>query len=415
MRWWLNKDHKSFAVDNAVVRGLDFSALDADIWFIQWTDGRGEIERQDVAADENLNGLRENFIDVMPYAPLFQQFLLLTPDLLIDQAKKVQIELINTIFDSKRQMPFHYPVAAGDYWWDASDGSMAAATVPSIQNLNAKVNDAVSYINAILNHLNSVCSLINTGVSAPGDSLIDQINAYIVGPNNNAIFANNVNISDVSDALVAYINSTIVGAINAGLVKTTVATVPGDTPTSVIAAPGVTSPIVASTIDYVYNPYTSTDVGGDFATFSTLGLGNLAPVASTNVQWIPIGATTPVNVTPAEQQAILSGIAARTNQLNLVRNSKNAAVNALAVVASVIAYDVTTGWPATPLPPGFELWKPMSSGGNRSEVAFVGSGTAPVSGGIPEAPNDGVTYGRQNMMWNPALAKTADVLDGGNF
>lgn len=36
-------------------------------------------------------------------------------------------------------------------------------------------------------------------------------------------------------------------------------------------------------------------------------------------------------------------------------------------------------------------------------------------GGIAEAPTDGVTYGRMDAAWNPTLALSGDVLDGGNF
>jgi hypothetical protein len=37
------------------------------------------------------------------------------------------------------------------------------------------------------------------------------------------------------------------------------------------------------------------------------------------------------------------------------------------------------------------------------------------SGGIPDAPSDGVTYGRLNSSWNAALAHSNDTLDGGTF
>ena len=40
-------------------------------------------------------------------------------------------------------------------------------------------------------------------------------------------------------------------------------------------------------------------------------------------------------------------------------------------------------------------------------------GTGPA--GVPEAPNDGMMYGRQSLNWHRALAITGDVLDGGNF
>lgn len=42
----------------------------------------------------------------------------------------------------------------------------------------------------------------------------------------------------------------------------------------------------------------------------------------------------------------------------------------------------------------------------------IGSGGG---GGIPEAPNDGVTYGRRFSAWNQVVAAHNDVVDGGNF
>ena len=98
MRWWLQTDTKLFSVDNAVAKGLDYSALPPDVWMVHWTDGRGEIEHQ--AADgSNLNGLRETFIDVIPYCSYFQQFMRMLPGLTLPQAQKVQKELVVEVFE----------------------------------------------------------------------------------------------------------------------------------------------------------------------------------------------------------------------------------------------------------------------------------------------------------------------------
>ena len=113
MRWWLNTDHGRFSVDNAVVSGLDFSDLPVDIWMVQWTDGKGEIERQ-VDADTNDNGLRETFIDIIPYAPYFQQFLQLCPRLTLTQAKKVD-ELLHSKTRLRRYSEYLHP------WTDRLD------------------------------------------------------------------------------------------------------------------------------------------------------------------------------------------------------------------------------------------------------------------------------------------------------
>jgi hypothetical protein len=41
--------------------------------------------------------------------------------------------------------------------------------------------------------------------------------------------------------------------------------------------------------------------------------------------------------------------------------------------------------------------------------------TGGATGMVPEAPNDGLMYGRQSLNWHRALAITGDILDGGNF
>jgi hypothetical protein len=52
----------------------------------------------------------------------------------------------------------------------------------------------------------------------------------------------------------------------------------------------------------------------------------------------------------------------------------------------------------------------------RRRAIFARGGSGGSGGpGFPDAPADGVTYGRQNQNWNPALALNNDVLDGGNF
>lgn len=389
MRWWLNTDHKRFSVDNAVVSGLDFSALDPDIWMVQWIDGKGEIERQDTGTDENLNGLREPFVDVTPYAPLFQQFLTLCPLLTLPQAKKVQIDLINAIFDGKRQLPFHYPVAAGDYWWDASDATMGASTSAALQNTTAKLNEVISRLNALVNALlnaqliaeinanvvseananvvagvNAAITAYNSGTVAKGNSLVADINANIVTPTNQALDDHNTYTVGTGNSLIDYLKNVVLGVFGGGNASNTIndklRTTSFSGPGILAAAPGLAGDIswYGSAFSHVNTRCNAMTEGFSGATgisgvsgVNGLPWTNIANVTTSNQQWIPIGSTVPVNVTPAEQAAIMSGIAARTNNLNLKRNTKIAEVNALTTIPAVIAYDVTAGWPVIPLPP----------------------------------------------------------------
>jgi hypothetical protein len=281
MRWWLNTDDpKIFAVDNASVSGMDFSTLPSDLWMVQWTDGKGELERQ-VDADTNDNGLREPFIDVIPYAPFFQQFLTKLPMLTLVQAKKVQIDLVKQIFEAKRQAPYHYPVASGDYSWDASDDALYSSAGAQIQN-------AIASINAIATRLNTVIPALNTndeGFATQGNNLKNYFNDPVI------------NSMDI------YLQAS----------------------SSPLGLPGS---IAYTTVTFAATPVAWTAL----------------PPVTINMQWIPIGGTAPVAVTTAEQTAILNGIAVRTSDLTAKKNVKVAQVNALTTISAVIAYDVTTGW-----------------------------------------------------------------------
>lgn len=355
MRWWLNTDHKRFSVDNAVVNGLDFSSLDPSIWMVQWTDGKGEIERQDVVADTNDNGLRETFIDVTPYAPLFQQFLALCPLLTLPQAKKVQIDLIGVIFDSKRQAPFHYPVAAGDYYWDATDATMGSSMVPAIQNLTVTLNSLIAKVNAVVAALTSQINGQIETIDIQGNNWAVNVNNNIVNPGNNGYSYINTIFGEITNNIVTpgnlikdHLNNTVLGhyvgvsgpnTINNKLQSVSISGSPIDG----LAGEIVGTPYAFSAVDT--NPYVLSTMPIMFAlTDINPGWTDQADVPTSNVQWIPIGSSTPVNVTPAEQAAILSGIAARTNDLNVKKNKKIAEVNALTTISAVINYNVTTGW-----------------------------------------------------------------------
>ena len=56
-----------------------------------------------------------------------------------------------------------------------------------------------------------------------------------------------------------------------------------------------------------------------------------------------------------------------------------------------------------------EAWVPVTSG----PVGVPGTGGG--GGEFPDAPNNGISYGRKNLAWVPVLALSGDVLDGGNY
>jgi len=395
---------------------MDYSMLDSSLWMVQWTDGKGEIEYQ-IDPSTNHNGLREGFYDITPYVPFFDQFLQRLPLLTLDQAKKVKIDLIKQLFESKRQLPFHYPVAAGDYWWDATDSSLYASTAGGVQSAIVKLNEVISRLNGLIPSINA----IDSSICSQANTVFGQVNSNITDRGNGLIgqlqtMENEVGSAVVNPANAAlnYQNSSWLATINSTLQRNSVPDGTGST--MFVAAPGLSGNIPATTDRLTY---LTTVLNSTFIYVGTISYGGgiswtpITNVSPANAQWIPIGSTTPVNVTPDEQTAILKGIADRTNDLFVIKNQKIGEVNALTTVYDVIAYDVLADWPDIPVPPGYVLQAPVvpPSGG----ISIIGTPSGGGGSGIPEAPNDGVTYGRRSMVWNPALALSGDVLDGGTF
>lgn len=289
MRWWMAIRPRSMAIDNAGVTGMDYTILPSNTSFVEWKDGRGEAEYNDRP------GLRENFHDVIFYAPLFQQFMTLLTAITLGQSKKVQTDLITSIFDSKRQAPFSYTISTGTFQWDATDSELISLTALAVAGTAGGVNSTNSQL----------------------ASLVAQINSNIVAPaqNNYGSFV----------GFQAYLNENILGAWTG---DPDAANTINNRLTIISGMLGLSDNLPHPAYPY-YNASGVSISGG----------------AGTTYPWTPIGATTPQNLTAAELVGLISGITTRRQNLQNVSKSKQAAVNALTTVAAVIAYDVTTGWP----------------------------------------------------------------------
>jgi hypothetical protein len=301
---------KAMAVDNQLCNDLDLSVIDPSVFMVEWRDsGTGEIE---VIG----NGLRSNFIDITPFAQIFQQFLGKVPNLQLGQAKKVQNDLIAQIGSAKQQAPFHYPVAAGDYYWDPSNPTGNASLTSVTQNLVTKTNEISSKLNSAMPALDNsdavIVAGINSNIGTPHNQMLIEINTSIVPSITTSVTA--LSNATQSQNVVDY-NGLNVPVAQPGM--------SGGAP----AINALTSASGASSITRAAVPWTS-----------------VSGVASPNIDWVPVGSSTSVAVTPAEAAAIIQGIAARSNDLTGKQNIKVGQVNSLTTIAAVIAYDVTTGW-----------------------------------------------------------------------
>jgi hypothetical protein len=272
------------SVDNAVANDLTLSTLATNVYIVEWSEGRGEIEYNDRPA------LRESVVDVIPYAPCFQEFLTklaaASPPLTLAQAKKVQNDLILTIYDSKRQLPYAYAIGGTQYTWDATDGATAAMALQMLPKLFNSIGFVDTFTNDMANQINAFLNVLNYQV------LTTNANSLSVRLQKLAISVPN------PDA-------------------------PGAPTNFDAASPGLIGNLPL--LSFVSYP--------------------VGYALSATVSWTPLNQTTPVNLTMAQMTSLMSGIAARQQSLNGVRQSKTNAVNALTKIADVIAYNVGAGWP----------------------------------------------------------------------
>lgn len=256
--FWMVVSAGTMCVDNVNVTAMDFSSLPGNVAIIQWREGRGEIEQTTGAP------LRTIFQDVTPYCQLFQQFMTRLSGLTLAQAQQIQTDLLSMLYDNKRQLPFSFNVAAGNFSWSTVDADIAAmsiATIPSI----------------IGSGLASLATTVNT-IAASAAALQNDINANLMA----------VQIQTDSGGVFA-------------------------------ASPGLFNPLNHS--------------------FPTYTAG-----AAATIKWTPIGHSAPVTLSSSEMAGLMSGISTRSSNLLTTLANKSSAIGALAEIADVIAYDVTTGW-----------------------------------------------------------------------
>jgi hypothetical protein len=365
LRFWMVRHVGAMAVDNANIVGMDFTALPIGVAIVEWKAGVGEVEYDDRPR------LRENFTDVTPYCPFLQQFMTRLTGITLTQAQKIQCDLIGVIYEAKRQAPYHYPVAAGDYSWDASDTTVYSSTIPAIQDLITKINQLIVQLNPaipalntadannttagntlsnainsnVVNGGNTLSGAINSNVVNPVNAIKDQVNSYVAAPAANMYSEFNGYVAPSDASKVATLNASLatavvlIGGINYNLaapgLSAGVSSIPSFT--GACSASGITA-VAAALGTYFSNV-------GNYFSHTDVSWTPVASAAGSNQSWLPVGATSPVNVTPAEQAAIMQGIASRTTTLTTVKNTKTNAVNALMTISAVIAYDVTAGWP----------------------------------------------------------------------
>jgi hypothetical protein len=287
MKFWLQIPG-TMAIDNCLISGLTFPGLPPDIYMVNW-DGvtnKGELEYK------NAMPIRTPFLDPSPYLPYVNAWIIKgqtqTPPINLPQAKTIKQDVVETLFNYKRQLP----IAVVTIGWTF------AATDEDTTSMNR--------------YLSSVSTLSVNNVVA---QLKEGINAQFV-----------------------YLSGDLNDKLNRD------STVTGITSTGTFSGSG-TAPADGGPMD-VSGTTSQVAVAGK-STFTTIVTPAVeAPVINypEYLFWVPLGSTTTVGFTVDQFCLILSAIEERRASLNSVRLTKREEIDGLATIAAVAAYDVTSGW-----------------------------------------------------------------------
>jgi hypothetical protein len=281
------------SIDNQPL-AVDTSPLPVNVAIVAYdlASGVGRIEYSDRLR------LLEPFIDVVPYAPfvnswLTQAALITGAPLTLSLAQQIKLALVDGIFNSKRQLP----ITALGHTWDASD-------------------------QALMGMQAAITSWDVAASATSADSGLTQ----------------NFNGISIRTAPTSFINASPPAVADGGAISY----VPRPTQNldgTWSFGQNVTSSYFAGSVS-----------GGGFssqAQFVAAYNSQLTAAITTgpSVQWPPLNSTVTVSLAMTDMRSLISSINSRRTTLQNARLAKRNAINALATVAAVIAYDATTGWP----------------------------------------------------------------------
>ncbi|WP_024517082.1 hypothetical protein [Bradyrhizobium sp. Tv2a-2] len=292
----------SFVINNAlqtihvgaILAPLTTNTLAANVSLVQFdgATGVGQITYND------RQPLPEAFSDPSPYQTYVNQWITAlasgSPALTLSQAQAIKCSLVNAIYAVKRQAAVSIHVTAGTYSWDATDSTVERVLAPLCGLLY------VDPVNTVIGEVNTLITEIDTTLSTL-----------------NSTWATNFNTlnSNWPSQIQAALNN-LVSEINASL--------PFQSGGATIA--GVTGPS-AVTFDSGLS-----------------GFSGNSTLTAPSISLIPVGQTTPVTLSPTDLQAIVVAINAQNASKQSTSLSKQAAINALTSITSVVSYDATTGW-----------------------------------------------------------------------
>jgi hypothetical protein len=323
-----------------VYADMDTSALATNIVRVQWRETVGYLYLTTAT-------LQQKITDPSPYQSFLNSWatarLAASPPLQLADAQQIKLELIDYLYDIKRQAPYAYTVAAGAYTWEATDGALAnmsAAAIPAVVGgTSSGSSSLVSAINS--QHTSLVNDINNNVVGGVNGTLVNAINSAIVAQGNTEFNS----LVSVGNQLCDFIDNTMLGVIAGQTISgpNTINNRLQHNASSNAGTPGFSGAIVHVTEIWAVGSYMSNITGG-VAGVGTYPIGSGSGPGTATFQWTPIESATPVTISLTEAGAIMSGITSRRATLLTTRKNKKSAVQAMTDINAVIAYDATAGW-----------------------------------------------------------------------
>jgi hypothetical protein len=284
MNFVMVRSDSIMSIDNETsIVSLAALAPNLEIVAFDTTTAKGNVEYNDRPR------LLEPFADPTPYQPQINAWITNVAarsalPLTLTQAKLIKNGLVDGIFNFKRQQP----ITLGTNVWDATDSALAAM-ISALEAWDI-VQDINSAFASTANEVNSMgittYTFTNTSITYPGS------------------------VSGTYVTAVDFKNSQIT--------------------TQSITAGGPDQQSASSSS----------------ASYSSHNNINVQSLHAPTIAWPPYNSTTTVTLSFGQMRALISQIGARGITYRNTQLTKKAAINALATIAAVVAYDATTGWPA---------------------------------------------------------------------
>lgn len=346
-QWWICPPDGQVVIDDASISGIDCSPIPSDVYLVFWHGDGGEIMR----TQSSVMPVRSKFVDPTPYIPIFNRWISAaqyeSPPITLSQTKGIKIDLVNSLYNMKRQLPISTP--SGTY--NATDTAMLTmvGSLTTTALLNA-INLVITDFNNRIAAFNSALASYDAAIRGDVTAFNSAITAYDVQVKNGIATFNgqpfNTDIvNDLSNyaaqvvslivtqanSAIATLNIAYVDAINAAI-ESTIPLTGGDTwnakmphqtlPTE--GAPGFPAYPQLALLGYPSGPYPQ-------LAYPPAPYPSLLPMVAVSVAGDPTG------------QAV-NAISARTTNLNSIQVTKINQIMALTTIDQVAAYDVTSGW-----------------------------------------------------------------------